>query len=93
MKTSFLKNFYLKINDSFLRVLKQILHTVCWMNILEKDVFWGVGFFKNEKKMEAFIVKDTWINSSSCKKVHLIVDILGVTIKDIWKLCASTGCF
>ena len=55
MKTSFLKNFYLRINDSFLRVLKQILHTVCWMNILEKDVFWGVGFFKNEKKMEAFL--------------------------------------
>ena len=55
MKTSFLKNFYLKINDSFLRVLKQILHTVCWMNILEKNVFWGVGFFKNEKKMRAFL--------------------------------------
>ena len=55
MKTSFLKNFCLKINDSFLRVLKQILHTVCWMNILEKDVFSGVGFFKNEKKMEAFL--------------------------------------
>ena len=55
MKTSFLKNVYLRINDSFLRVLKKI-YTLFVVNeyFWKKMCFGGVGFFKNEKKMEVF---------------------------------------